>query len=178
MRGWFFKNYYRVLNIQPGASKKEIELAYRRALEMADGMEGFTGFIDEEEKERNRQILKEAYEVLSDEKARFFYDLYLIWKKEAFVRIEEKREEEIEEVTAERISGAFLKRIREKMGMSVKELSSKACITVRMVNAIENEDKELLPPYTYLKGILKEYARALSLPEKVVIEGYIKKIQR
>jgi len=177
MKNWLFKNYYRLLNLDPGATKEEIESAFRSYFTMIEGKGEFGPIMEEEEKEKVLKLLREAYEILTDEKSRFFYDSYLIWKKEAFVKIEERREgvKEID-ITAQEISGKFLREVREKMKMSQKELSVRACITLKIINAIEEENINLLPPLPYLKGILKEYARALSLPEEVVIEKYLKRV--
>jgi DnaJ-class molecular chaperone len=175
MKNWFFKNYYNILNLEPGATKEEIESAFKSYLNMIDGESEFGPIMDNEEKERILKMLSEAYEILIDEKSRFFYDAYLVWKKEAFVKIEEKKEE-INEINGKEISGKFLREVREKRKMSQKELSLRACITLKIINAIEEENTNLLPPPPYLKGILKEYARALSLPEELVIEEYLKRI--
>ena len=175
MKNWFFKNYYNLLNLEPGATKQEIESAFKSYLAMIEEEREFGPITDNEEKERILRMLGEAYEILIDEKSRFFYDSYLIWKKEAFVKIEE-RKEEIKEINNKEISGKFLKAVREKMKMSQKELSLKSCITLKIINAIEEENVNLLPPVPYLKGILKEYARALSLPEELVIEQYLKRL--
>lgn len=174
MRDWFFKNYYNLLNLDPGATKDEIESAYRSYMKFVEEENEFGAVMDKEERERIFKVLKEAYEVLTDERARFFYDSYLLWKKEAFVKIEEKKgkDQEIEK----EVTGEFLRRRREKRGMSIKECSLKSCITVKIIKAIEEENIGILPPIPYLKGILKEYARTLSLPENAVIDGYLKRI--
>ncbi len=173
MREWFFKNYYSLLNLDPEATKEEVESAFKSYLKIIEGEGEFGPTMEEGEKEMFLKFLKEAYEILTDEKARFFYDTYLIWKKEAFIKFEEKKE--IKKISDE-ISGRFLKEERERMKMSQKEFSLKSCITLKIINAIEEENIELLPPLPYLKGILKEYARALSLPVETVVEGYIKRI--
>jgi len=177
MKNWLFKNYYHLLNLEPGATKDEIESAFRFSSAMIEGEVEFGPVMNEEERERVFKLLKEAYEILMDERARFFYDSYLIWKKEAFVRIEERKEDGREvDINAQEISGKFLREVREKMRMSQKEVSLRACITLKVINAIEEENVNLLPPLPYLKGILKEYARVLSLPEDLVIDRYLKRI--
>ena len=59
--------------------------------------------------------------------------------------------------------GAYLRRCREALGLSLAEMTERT--RVRILDHIENERFDLLPPEPYLKGYLYEYARALELPE-------------
>ena len=58
--------------------------------------------------------------------------------------------------------GAYLRRCREALGLSLAEMTERT--RVRILDHIENERFDLLPPEPYLKGYLYEYARALELP--------------
>jgi cytoskeletal protein RodZ len=49
------------------------------------------------------------------------------------------------------------------LGLSLAEMTDRT--RIRILDQIENERFELLPPEPYLKGYLFEYARALDLPD-------------
>jgi flagellar biosynthesis protein FlhG len=59
--------------------------------------------------------------------------------------------------------GAYLRRCREALGLSLAEMSERT--RIRILDQIEDERFDLLPPEVYLKGYLFEYARALDLPD-------------
>jgi flagellar biosynthesis protein FlhG len=59
--------------------------------------------------------------------------------------------------------GAYLRRCREALGLGLAEMTERT--RVRILEHIENERFDLLPPEPYLKGYLYEYARALDLPD-------------
>jgi flagellar biosynthesis protein FlhG len=59
--------------------------------------------------------------------------------------------------------GAYLRQCREALGLSLAEMTERT--RVRILDHIEDERFDLLPPEPYLKGYLYEYARALDLPD-------------
>ncbi len=59
--------------------------------------------------------------------------------------------------------GCYLRRCREALGLSLAEMTDRT--RIRILDQIENERFELLPPEPYLKGYLFEYARALDIPD-------------
>jgi flagellar biosynthesis protein FlhG len=59
--------------------------------------------------------------------------------------------------------GSYLRRCREALGLSLAEMTERT--RIRILDQIEEERFELLPPEPYLKGYLLEYARALDLPD-------------
>jgi flagellar biosynthesis protein FlhG len=59
--------------------------------------------------------------------------------------------------------GSYLRRCREALGLSLAEMTERT--RIRILDQIENESFELLPPEPYLKGYLFEYARALELAD-------------
>ena len=59
--------------------------------------------------------------------------------------------------------GPYLRRCREALGLSLAEMTERT--RIRILDEIEKEAFELLPPEPYLKGYLFEYARALELPD-------------
>ena len=59
--------------------------------------------------------------------------------------------------------GNYLREEREKQGKTLKHISQKTCISRTTLQAIENDQDELLPPASYLRGFLKLYALELGL---------------
>jgi flagellar biosynthesis protein FlhG len=73
--------------------------------------------------------------------------------------------------------GPYLRRCREALGLSIAEMTERT--RIRILDEIENEAFELLPPEPYLKGYLFEYARALELPDVAALAScYLAKAPR
>jgi len=94
-------------------------------------------------------------------------------------KIEEKDVEHIAKkiLSEERVSGTDLKRLREAIGIRQEEVFEITRITVSVLDAIENDQLDNLPPLIYLKNFLKQYAEILQLDSEKVIEGYTKNIE-
>ena len=75
---------------------------------------------------------------------------------------------------ADSISGHDLKKLREKIGVSLDEIYEATRISISTVKAIEGNDFENLPSALYLKNFLRAYASLVKLEPQVVIEGYLK----
>jgi cytoskeleton protein RodZ len=59
--------------------------------------------------------------------------------------------------------GNYLREEREKQGKTLKHIAQKTCISRTTLQAIEEDQDELLPPASYLRGFLKLYAQELGL---------------
>ena len=94
-------------------------------------------------------------------------------------KIEEKDVEDMARriQSEERISGSDLKRLREAIGIRQEEVFEITRITVSVLDAIENDHLDNLPPLIYLKNFLKQYAEILQLDSEKVIKGYTKNIE-
>ena len=68
--------------------------------------------------------------------------------------------------------GPFLKHEREKMNLSQDEIAQKIRLRRFIVEAIENEAWERLPPPVFVKGFVRSYAKTLELDEKRVLDLY------
>lgn len=68
--------------------------------------------------------------------------------------------------------GALLKREREKKGLSHTQISQQTQLRPRFLEAIENEEWDLLPAPTFVKGFIRSYARVLGLDEERVVDLY------
>ncbi len=68
--------------------------------------------------------------------------------------------------------GAELKRAREARGMSVHQLAVELHVSDAMISAMERGDYAVLGEPVFVRGHLRNYARALGLPESDVLAGY------
>lgn len=68
--------------------------------------------------------------------------------------------------------GGELKRARETRGMSVHQLAVELHVSDAMINAMERGDYGLLGEPVFVRGHLRNYARALGLPESEVLAAY------
>ena len=68
--------------------------------------------------------------------------------------------------------GALLRDSRERRGMSLAELSRQTRIPEAMLEALESERLERLPPPTYLRGFIRAYARAVQVPAEEPLARY------
>ena len=64
--------------------------------------------------------------------------------------------------------GQILKEKREDQGLSLKKVSEWTKINVLTLQAIENAQVDQLPIYTYLRGFIIAYAKALGMNEKEI----------
>ena len=59
------------------------------------------------------------------------------------------------------------------MGIDLKTVCIETKINMKILEWIEEEVLDKLPPLVYLKGFLKGYAQSLGLDPPKVIEGYL-----
>lgn len=74
------------------------------------------------------------------------------------------------------VSGNDLKKLREAMGVELHEIHSRTRISVSVLNAIEENRMENLPPDVYLRNFLKLYAEVLQIDPLKIVDGYFKHI--
>lgn len=68
--------------------------------------------------------------------------------------------------------GAMLREAREARGLSAREAADAMNLSVRFVDALENEQFDKLPARAFVRGYLRSYARMLGLSEDEVISCY------
>jgi cytoskeletal protein RodZ len=69
--------------------------------------------------------------------------------------------------------GETLRQIRERMGIDLETIAQETRINMKILESIEDETMEKLPPLVYLKGFLRGYAQSLGLDPQKVVEGYL-----
>jgi len=72
-------------------------------------------------------------------------------------------------------SGSLLAAVRDARGLSLQEMSDSSRISVRYLQAVEDDDFERLPSATFVRGYVREIARLLELDEDRVVEGYMRR---
>jgi len=60
------------------------------------------------------------------------------------------------------------------MGIDLKTISMETKINMRILEWIEEEAFDKLPPMVYLKGFLRAYAKSLDLDPQRLVEGYLR----
>ncbi len=75
-------------------------------------------------------------------------------------------------------SGEVLRELREKAGVSIRDMAQETKISPGNLRYIENEDFKMLPAKVYVKGFVKEYARYLGLDGKRVAADIIDRIDK
>ncbi len=74
--------------------------------------------------------------------------------------------------------GKYLKNQRESRKISLREVSKNTRVREHILRAIEEDQLDLLPPATYVKGFLLAYARYLRLDPNDVLLRYEKALRR
>jgi flagellar biosynthesis protein FlhG len=174
------EDLYDVLGLEPGASREQIERAYRFSLEMygEDALATYS-LLEPSELEGMRSRIREAYQVLIDPERRQAYD-----EGQGFAPPEapvvpfptssDSGAEEVE--LPEVLTGPDLRRIREARGVSLRHMANVTKIGTRFLEYIEEDRFGFLPAPVYLRGFLQEYARMVSLDPRRVAEAYMKRL--
>ncbi|NIO49509.1 MAG: DUF4115 domain-containing protein [Candidatus Aminicenantes bacterium] len=68
--------------------------------------------------------------------------------------------------------GQDLRRERELRGISLKEISSSTKISLRFLQALEEDRLDMLPGNFFIKAILRSYAKSIGLEEDYVLNKY------
>jgi cytoskeleton protein RodZ len=86
------------------------------------------------------------------------------------------KEEEITQDQSVQGPGRILREERERRGLTQEDISDRTRLRSNVIQAIEDEAWDSLPSPAFVRGFLKNYAKALSVDEKPVLEAYGKKI--
>jgi len=74
-------------------------------------------------------------------------------------------------------SGPLLRKLRERQGVELGEISKELKLRVELLRALEEERFEALPEPIYLKVHLRNYAAFLRLDPILVTEDYLKRVK-
>jgi len=73
--------------------------------------------------------------------------------------------------------GTSLKTAREERGLSIAEVAQSLKFAPRQIEALEQDRFDLLPGGTFVRGMVRAYARLLKLPPEPMLEGMSDKFQ-
>ena len=145
------KKCFDILEISPDASILEIRNAYMRLKKLYSSDSVVLSPIADEfsKKERQRilQQVEDAYLKLMES----FKDRPGI-QSDRKTPVAPDNEPPEEETERESYSGPMLKQLREKMGIQLFEMSLDTKIRMELLENIEQEKFDSLPPEVYLKG--------------------------
>jgi transcriptional regulator with XRE-family HTH domain len=68
--------------------------------------------------------------------------------------------------------GAALREERERQGLTLEDLEERTKIRTRYLRALENEDWDILPGPSYVRGFLRTYAGTLGLDAEDLVDDY------
>jgi cytoskeleton protein RodZ len=69
-------------------------------------------------------------------------------------------------------AGEQLKHLREQKNLSVQDIASRLNLEARIIEAIENNNFEVLSAATYVRGYLRSYAKILDADPETIISSY------
>ncbi len=68
--------------------------------------------------------------------------------------------------------GQLLRLQREKQGLSAQEIAKQIHLDIKIIEAIENDNSEVMPSAIYVRGYLRSYAKIVGADADKVIELY------
>lgn len=68
--------------------------------------------------------------------------------------------------------GGYLRRLREQLGFTLQDISSKTKISLAYLGHLENEEFSALPNEVFIKGFLRSYAQVLGLEESDLLDRF------
>jgi curved DNA-binding protein CbpA len=186
------QDHFEILEVQPNASRDEIERAYRlaQATYAEDSLAGYSVF-GEGDAEALRERIETAYRVLSDEESRRAYRASLsgggpidegempdsaagaglarpVAPVDDFGEIDEESGE---------FDGAQLRRSRLRRGIDLDEVASITKINPTYLRFIEEERFSDLPAQVYVRGFVTAYASCVGLDPKRVAASYMRRFR-
>ena len=85
---------------------------------------------------------------------------------------------EIQEIlTHDALWGRDLKRIREKLGVSLEVIAEMTKVRLFFLRAIEDDEVDKVPSLIFLKGFLRAYAQSIGLDVDIVANRYLSRIK-
>lgn len=176
-------NYYELLNIEPIANSEEIQKAYYLACQtyQPDSLATYS-VLSETERAKMMKKIEKAYQTLMDEVERERYNRKIgispPRKEKKAIRVikhppnnvspqpDQPKEDECqkeEEPMPDLSDPLYLKKLREKKGISLQEISNVTKISVGSLRALENGEYEKFPGRVYIVGFLRSYSEYIGI---------------
>jgi hypothetical protein len=168
------KKRYEALELPPDAPLRDVHAAYLRLKKLYSGDSIATAPLGEEFPEKKqKKILEEIEEA---------YAKILAYRKGESARpsplfSDVPGHEKEAEPLGGPFSGPLLRKLRERSGIELLEISKELKLRLELLRAVEEERFEALPEAIYLKVHLKNYAAFLGLDPVLVTEDYLKRFK-
>ena len=159
---------FRILGIDPDARFSDVERAYRwlRELYAPDSLATYSLF-NEEERQARLERAEAAYRKICQGKSH---------RPSPRPQAPEAACDDGPPPDRAANPGRFLKSVREKAGLSLREIAERTKISPMKLGYLEEERFEKLPAPVYLRGFVMQYARELGLADAQDMAGrYLEK---
>jgi len=158
---------FRVLGIDAEAGLVEVNRAYRSLKSLfAENSPAIYGLIEEDERQEKLKGIEEAYQRIVGRLSHPSASTPPLGEREAA--------ENPPNLNAAESPGRFLRQLRERAGLSLRDIAHRTKISPMRLEQIELEKYEVLPAAVYLRGFVLEFARALGYPRpQEVAELYL-----
>jgi flagellar biosynthesis protein FlhG len=170
--------HYEALDVSRGATAEEIKKAYEHGLAVYDeaGVATYS-LLDADQRRAARKRIEEAYRVLADPALRAAYDEDLKLRKAASGAVDASGRPHPVKLP-DPVTGADLKRFRESRGVSLTQIAADSKVGKRTFEDVEADRFDRLPAVVYVRGFLREYARAVGLDPVATAESYVARLPR
>jgi|SRR5579863_10254768 len=175
---------YEILEVRSDATMGEIQRAYELA-RLTYGRNSIASYslFSAEELMSIMEKIDVAYRILIDPQKRGEYDrsIGIILEPEK-VRSETPSplRGDLPEpfCLQQELSGKQIKELRESFGISLPEISERTRISISYLVYLEEDNLRALPPETYLRSYVAQYAAALGIEPKQIIDRYLNYFRR
>lgn len=169
---------YETLGLMPDASLREVEQAYNNLQSLyAEESLATYSLLEYGDRQEKLDALQTSYEKILSEK---------------LIKREEPVKSDAEPIICnlpptnvsadpEKAPGVYLKELREVRGMSLREVADRTKVGSFHLDCIEKERYDRLPAPVYLRGFIREFARAVGAEDvdvlvDVLLERYRDKV--
>lgn len=162
---------YKLLDLEDGASIEDVRRAYHRmkALYAESSLATYSLMADEERSGMLHRIEK-AYMRITSNMETSSSNTQMSLRGEGLAPARSLEEDEA--------VGTYLKRRREELGLTLKEVATTTRIRSTYLEYIEEQNYGDLPALVYLKGFLREYTRVLCIEKpEVIIASFIDQME-
>jgi hypothetical protein len=161
--------YFEILEIPPGSSLLEVRSAYQHLKELYSTDSIATHPVKEEFSEESRREILSRIEHAYSKLAEMLH----VAAEVPQPALDDDLREFVEGIPS--FGGEALRRVREKLGFTLAEVSSDTKIHRQYLEDIEIEKFGSLPPEVYIRGYIVVYARHLRLDPERVAADFIKR---
>ena len=170
--------HYEALDVGRGATPDEIRKAYEHGLAVYDeaGVATYS-LLDGDQRRAARKRIEEAFRVLGDPALRAAYDAEMTQQKAAAGAVDASGRPHPVKLP-DPVTGADLKRFRESRGVTLARIAADSKVGQRTFEDIEGDRFDRLPAVVYVRGFLREYARAVGLDPVATAESFVARLPR